>query len=443
MIKKVQKQEPRAWVVTVNMGLGHQRAAYPLRGIAEGRIITIGDDKSAYPEEKKLWNRLRKSYETISRMKKIPLVGKPIFGLLDYIQNIPPLYPVRNMSNPTMAVHLVNSVVKKGIGRRMMEKIREKPLPLVTSYPIPAIAADRAGYSRIYAILCDAEISRAWVAENPTDSRIHYFAPCGKTVQRLKTYGVPDERIFLTGFPMPTELTGSRGLEILKRDLGQRLFYLDPNGRFWALHKRNVVYFLGRQNCKPKKERILSLTYAVGGAGVQKEIGFQIARALREKVLKGEIKLNLVAGIREEVKEYFDNVKQELLPNHEGIEVIYSSDVGEYFERFNQVLRYTDILWTKPSELSFYCGLGFPVIIAPPIGAHERYNKKWLMEIQAGIPQEDPQYADQWLLDLLWEGRLAESAWDGFLKARKFGTYKILEILETGTMERETSPLKR
>ena len=46
-------------------------------------------------------------------------------------------------------------------------------------------------------------------------------------------------------------------------------------------------------------------------------------------------------------------------------------------------------------------------------------------------------------MDLWQEGRLAESAWDGFLKARKYGTYKIQEILETGTMARESSPLKR
>ncbi|MBA7561471.1 hypothetical protein ES708_03109 [subsurface metagenome] len=42
-----------------------------------------------------------------------------------------------------------------------------------------------------------------------------------------------------------------------------------------------------------------------------------------------------------------------------------------------------------------------------------------------------------------WMQRRKSAAWDGFLKARKYGTYKIQEILETGTMARETSPLKR
>ena len=110
---------------------------------------------------------------------------------------------------------------------------------------------------------------------------------------------------------------------------------------------------------------------------------------------------------------------------------------------FSQAMRSTDILWTKPSELSFYCGLGLPIIMSPPIGAQEVFNRRWLLEIQAGISQDDPEYTEQWLFDLWREGSLAESAWDGFLKARKYGTYKIQEILETGTMARETSPLKR
>jgi hypothetical protein len=204
-----------------------------------------------------------------------------------------------------------------------------------------------------------------------------------------------------------------------------------------------VVHFLGKSNCRFKQERAFTVTFAVGGAGAQREIGYQIAKSLRERIRKGEMALNLVAGVREEVKKYFEEVKEELLPRSRNLRIIYSPDKNEYFRLSAETIRTTDVLWTKPSELSFYCGLGIPIIIAPPIGAQELYNRHWLLEIQAGIPQEDPEYADEWLLDLRREGRLAESAWDGFLKARKYGTYKIEELLETGTMARETSPLKR
>jgi hypothetical protein len=47
------------------------------------------------------------------------------------------------------------------------------------------------------------------------------------------------------------------------------------------------------------------------------------------------------------------------------------------------------------------------------------------------------------LYDILNRGTLAESAWDGFLKARKLGTFKILEVLENGYLEKVTHPVLR
>ena len=45
--------------------------------------------------------------------------------------------------------------------------------------------------------------------------------------------------------------------------------------------------------------------------------------------------------------------------------------------------------------------------------------------------------------ELLDQGRFAEAAWSGFLKARKYGTYKIYELIATGTMSRSGDPLTR
>jgi hypothetical protein len=81
--------------------------------------------------------------------------------------------------------------------------------------------------------------------------------------------------------------------------------------------------------------------------------------------------------------------------------------------------------------------------MSPAIGSQEKFNRKWLRETQAGIKQEKPDYTDQWLYDLLRKGALAECAWDGFLKARKLGTFKIIEMLQNGTLTRETHPVFR
>ncbi|NWG28921.1 MAG: hypothetical protein HXY48_10355 [Ignavibacteriaceae bacterium] len=59
------------------------------------------------------------------------------------------------------------------------------------------------------------------------------------------------------------------------------------------------------------------------------------------------------------------------------------------------------------------------------------------------MKQEKPDYTDQWLYDLLNRGTFAESAWDGFLKARKLGTFKIKQVLKNGYLEKESHPVLR
>jgi len=425
------------------MGYGHQRAVYPLKDIAEDGIITVGSSEAVSKSEQKLWKRLLNAYEFFSRAKGVPVVGPPVFSMLDSLMRIPSFYPMRNLSNTTFQVNLLESLIEKGLCKGMLEKTSTKNIPIITSFYASAIAADKKGFNKIYCIICDADINRAWVAKDPWESRVEYFAPCGKAAQRLKAYGVPEERIHLTGFPLPVELLEDENLSVLKKDLAQRLFYLDPKGKFWARHGRNVEHFLGKENCVFRNERKLTITYAVGGAGAQKEIGEQIAKSLREKLRVGEIRLILVAGIRKEVNEYFKSVKKEIDSEGESIKIIFSESLHEYFDLFNQALHETDILWTKPSELSFYCALGIPIVMSPIIGSQEKFNRKWLREIQAAMKQEKPDYADQWLYDLLNRGTLAESAWDGFLKARKLGTFKIRHVLEKGYLEKETDPVLR
>lgn len=431
------------WLVSADMGYGHHRAVQPLRPVARNGIITVGRDGAGSGPERRLWRRLLGVYESFSRARGIPLIGKPLFAVLDSFLQIPSFYPIRDLSRSTFQVDLLASSIRQGLCSSLIGRIRSDPAPLVTSFYAPAVAADMAGLDGIYCIICDADLNRVWVARAPWESRINYFAPCGKAAQRLRAYGVAEERVFLTGFPLPPELLGGPDLPTLRADLGQRLHYLDPNDRFWPLHGKNVEHFLGEDQCVFRRERVLTIAYAVGGAGAQMEIGRRIALSLRDRIIRGALRLLLLPGVRPEVRDYFLEVQREVAPGHPGLRVLESATLGEYFRVFNGALRETDILWTKPSELSFYAGLGIPIIMTPTIGSHEKFNRRWLFEIQAGIRQENPDHTDQWLFDWLDNGRLAEAAWSGFLKARKLGVYKILEILETGTMRRDPSPVMR
>jgi hypothetical protein len=286
-------------------------------------------------------------YETFSRSRAIPLVGKPIFAMFDTLMHIPEFYPIRNLSRSTYQVDLLETNIKNGLCNGMMKKISTKQLPLITSFYAPAIAADMHGHEPVFCIICDADINRVWVAKHPWESRINYFAPCGKAALRLKSYGVPEERIFLTGFPLPLDLVG-KNLATVKSDVGQRLFYLDPNNRFWTNHRQSVEHFLGKKNTTFRNKRTLTITYAVGGAGAQKEIGGRIAMSVKEQIRNGTMRLNLVAGIRPEVFSYFRDIKADI--GSDNIRVLYAETLHEYFQQFTTAMRETDILWTKPSD---------------------------------------------------------------------------------------------
>jgi hypothetical protein len=279
----------------------------------------------------------------------------------------------------------------------------------------------------IFCVVCDADIARAWVSLDPIRSKIKYFAPNSWVVGRLKLYGVKQENIFLTGFPLPIENIGTEKMELLKNDFGSRLLNLDPEGIFRERYKPLIDKYIGSLPEKP--DHPLTIMFSIGGAGAQKEIVFDFLKSLRHRIINREVKIILVAGIRESVKNYFlkkiEKIRLKKPLEEGGIEIVFSQNINEYFAEFNQKLRKADILWTKPSELSFYAGLGIPLILAPTIGSQEDFNRKWLLSVGAAILQEDPVFTDQWLFDYIKSGRFAEAAMQGFIEIEKFGVYNI------------------
>lgn len=433
-----------SWVVTANMGLGHQRAVYPLKEHANEQVLLFGEDYVIPGKEKGLWHLLQTSYEFLSRVRSVPLAGPYLFSILEKLQNITPYYPFRDQSQPSFQVNFLSRLIRKGMGNELCRHLANCRLPVITSFYAVAIAVEEFTDLPVYCIICDADINRVWVSKDPKKSRIKYLVPCGRAMKRLIQYGVPDERIYLTGFPLPQENIGGPSMPILREDLMNRLARLDPSRRFHIIHGEECIHYLGKIKPEAQDQTPLTITYAVGGAGAQTEIAAHAVKSLAPLIVQGKIRLNLVAGVRKEVRRYFMKVlEKNELANAEGVKIIYGHTKETYFKKFNDILHTTDLLWTKPSELSFYCGLGLPIIIAPCIGPHEVANSQWLQEIGAGFPQQDPRYCREWIMDYVNEGRFAQAAWDGFLYARKLGTYKIQEILASGTMSREVSPVKR
>jgi len=422
----------KAWVISVNMGYGHQRTAYPLRDLAfKGEIINANSYQGIPEKDRKIWEGTRRFYEFISNFSRIPLVGKTAFSIYDKFQKILGFYPKRDLSQPNFNLKQIYSFFKKDWGKDLIEKLKINPLPLITTFFIPAFMAEFFNYpGEIFCVVCDADISRTWAPLNPKESKIKYFAPTERVVERLKLYGVKKENIFLTGYPLPLENIGvnppAGGLEILKEDLRLRLLNLDPKKRYFEKYKTLIEEKVGK--LPEKSDHPLTILFSVGGAGAQKEIAIKIVKSLRERIKRGEIKIILSVGIREKIKKYFEKNLAEIKLNEAKphcAEIIFEKDIESYFQKFNLALRKTDILWTKPSELSFYSALGIPIIISSSIGSQEEFNMRWLLKSGFGIFQENPNYTNQWLFDWLEKGYLAEAAMEGFVEGEKLGTLNI------------------
>jgi hypothetical protein len=194
----------QAWVIAVDMGYGHQRAAYPFRDIACEEIITANTGAMVDPAERKRWKTLQSLYEGVSRFNKVPVIGPWLWRTYDRFQALSPHYPFTDLSKPTFGSMRLDRLMRQGFGSSVVEYSRKREdLPVLTTFFAIALAADYQGRKDVFCVVTDTDVNRIWVAREPAKSRIHYLAPTPLNRQRLLQYGVPEERIYFTGFPCP------------------------------------------------------------------------------------------------------------------------------------------------------------------------------------------------------------------------------------------------
>jgi hypothetical protein len=425
------------WVVAVDMGYGHQRPAHALGCLAHGgKVLNANNYKGIPKKDREIWRKSRSFYEWVSKFKSFPFLGPLVWNFFDRFQRIKDFYPKRDLSAPSMQVRSLYHYIEQGWGKDLIDKLNTKDMPLITTFFAVAFMAEEHGFkNEIYCVCTDTDVSRAWVAKNPIVSRIKYFCPNKRVYDRLKLYGVRSENLYITGFPLPLENIGA-DQEIVKADILERLPNLDPQRRYFDKYKHALEEALDDHHLDEKyvSKRPLTITFAVGGAGAQREIGVTLMKSLKEYIIDGKVHVHLVAGIHNALATYFKKEARKAgLADHIGthIHILSAPTKEEYFGAFNELMRKTDILWTKPSELSFYSALGIPIIMAPPIGSQEDFNKVWLKTVGAGIAQAPPEYAHEWLFEWLESGWLAEAAMEGFLDAPKYGTYNIGQIVSS------------
>ncbi|MBI5499141.1 MAG: hypothetical protein HY907_02790 [Deltaproteobacteria bacterium] len=419
-------------VVALEMGYGHLRAAAPLAEALGTELLHADRPPLADEAERRRWARTRTAYERISRASQVPFAGAPLRALLDTMTAIPPLYPFRDLSAPTYATYALDRMITSGrLGRTLAEHLRKTGAPLLTTFYSTAVAADRLGISPVWCVVTDTDINRIWVPVDPRASRIVYLTPAYRVDRRLRSYGVPAERIRFTGFPLPPALLGGPELPTLRRNLAARLVRLDPSGSFRRRAAPEIARVLGSL---PDSEegRAPLIVFAVGGAGAQSELPRSFLPEFKQPVLEGRVRLTLVAGVRAEVEAGFRECLRDTGLDGavgSGIEIVREPTMEAYLRRMDGVLAEADVLWTKPSEMVFYAALGLPLVLSWPVGVHERYNRRWVEEHGAGLRQRDPRSVAAHLAEWLSDGTLAAAAWSGFTRLPHSGLYGILEAV--------------
>ncbi|MFY0535775.1 DUF6938 domain-containing protein [Nannocystis pusilla] len=420
----------RPAVVAIDMGYGHLRAAHALAEPLGVQVLHVDRAPLADPREQERWARSRTFYELISRGSQVPVVGRPLRAVLDALTAIPHLYPYRDLSAPDLSIRALRRMIDRGLGAGLVEDAAQRAAAadhILRPRPDRRPRRPRPHRLRRHRHRHPPDLGPIL----PRRSKIRYLVPSQRAMRRLRVYGVPPAQIVVTGFPLPPGLLGGPDLAGLRARLRERLVRLDPTGSFRAMYRDELRLFLGA--VPEGRSSPPLLTFAVGGAGAQAEMVELFLPRMRPAIEAGRLRLALVAGVRKSVAEFFKGqLHRAGLESHEGVRVVQADDVPAYFTAFNALLAETDILYTKPSELSFFAALGIPLVCARPVGHHERLNRRFLLEAGAGFKQWDPRHTAQWIDEWLLDGTLAAGAWSGFMRLPKTGTYRILELLGYG-----------
>lgn len=209
---------------------------------------------------------------------------------------------------------------------------------------------------------------------------------------------------------------------------------------------------------KDKKAKRILLT--VGGAGAQKEIFVQIIQKVLPLIKQNKVVLyinvgdhiSVWEGLCKEIPElesisekYFDNwdktceFAEKALDNEvKGIHVFYNKEIFAAVYASNLLMRSTDVLVTKPSELAFY---PVPKLMIKRVGGHEAWGAIRTAELGDGtIECSEVDRAIQ-MLELMLNGdEILTMLTENILKANSIGAYngayRVVELAVKGMEKR-------
>ena len=292
-----------------------------------------------------------------------------------------------------------------------------KNIPYIATHVWPAQAAVHADFERVVNVVPDNWQMGLHLAEGSLHAIQGFSAYLGYRTLRGMAQNllnpVPAGQIFETGHFIDHEL-----VENLEADTQKRLERLNSG--------------------KP-----LRLLITVGGAGAQQDLALKFVDFLTPYVEAKKVTVFLNIGDHKAIWQYFKEqdpgmekksnlfindwgktksfAKESIENDVSGFNVFQNDDIFEAVYTTNLLMRATDIMITKPSELSFY---PVPKLLIKRIGGHEAWGAIRSAELGDGTvecPQTD--YALQMLKLMITEKDILTLMNDKILKNKNSGIY--------------------
>ncbi len=397
--------EDRHWLLSATMGLGHDRTIRPFLGEAmDGKVVSIGADENSSWFERAFLGATTRFYNSVSRMEDRSRLGHAVFQLCDGMQRFPDYAPGVDLSKPNANNRRIDRLLAAGFGNRPFQEIARRPAPVLSSFYLATQEALRYTEFPVYGLICDVEFNRVWLPTQPKHPRLFHLVPTQRTADRMLATGAIADHIHVTGYPLPVENTGTDG-SVLREDFAARAVRLAKGSAATR-----------------------TLLFCIGGAGAQIGTAFDLLRQMAPLIREGRYRFLVSCGnsaaVRDAVAKEFARLR---LPESR-IGIVCGKDKAAYFRTFNETLRSTDLLVTKPSELVFYCGLGIPLLLTSPLGHQEVKNSDWARGIGAGEFLDRRNFL-AYLGEGIGSGRFLEMAGKGLATDNAGAVGRILQIV--------------
>lgn len=299
-----------------------------------------------------------------------------------------------------------------------LHKNISKEIPYIATHVWPAQAAVHAGFKKVVNVIPDNWQMGLHLAEGSIHTTQGFSAYLGyRTLRGMDKKNIlkpiPKDEIELTGQYIDHELVANLEVDTEKR-----------------LDRIN--------NKKP-----LRLLITVGGAGAQQEIVLKMLNYLESDIKNKKVAIYLNVGDHKGFWDYLKTKKPKLEKNANlfinewqktvnfsekalneeitGVNVFQNDDIFEAVYTSNLLMRSTDIMITKPSELAFY---PVPKLMIKRVGGHEAWGAIRSAELGDGtVEADETKYALQLLKLMIDDKDILTLMNNKILENNKIGIY--------------------